>query len=45
LEDVRRVKGLVRRGVVRIITPGTVVEDALLPDNAQNLLASLVSNL
>ncbi len=40
LEDARRVKGLVRRDVVRIITPGTVVEDALLPDNAQNLLDS-----
>ncbi len=44
LEDARRVKGLVRRDIVRIITPGTVVEDALLPDNAQNLLASLVSD-
>jgi DNA mismatch repair protein MutS len=42
LEDARRVKGLVRRDVVRIITPGTIVEDALLPDNAQNLLAALV---
>ena len=45
LEDARRVKGLVRRDVVRIITPGTVVEDALLPDTSQNLLAALVFDL
>jgi len=43
MEDARRVKGLVRRDVVRIITPGTVVEDALLPDDAQNLLASITA--
>ena len=30
--------------MVRIITPGTVVEDALLPDNAQDLLASVVAS-
>ena len=42
LEDARHVKGLVRRDVVRIITPGTVIEDALLPDTSQNLLASIV---
>ena len=43
MEDARRVKGLVRRDVVRIITPGTVVEDALLPDNSQNLLAAVAT--
>jgi DNA mismatch repair protein MutS len=43
MEDARRVKGLVKRDVVRIITPGTVVEDALLPDKAQNLLAAVVA--
>ena len=42
VEDARRVKGLVHRDVVRIITPGTVVEDALLPYTSQNLLASIV---
>lgn len=42
LEDARRVKGLVKRDVVRIITPGTVVEEDLLPDKAQNFLAALV---
>ena len=42
LEDARRVKGLVKRDVVRIITPGTVIEEGLLPDKGQNFLAALV---
>jgi DNA mismatch repair protein MutS len=42
MEDARRTKGLVRREVVRVITPGTVVEEDLLPGKAQNLLAALV---
>jgi DNA mismatch repair protein MutS len=42
LEDARRTKGLVKRDVVRIITPGTVIEEDLLPDKAQNFLAALV---
>lgn len=42
LEDARRVKGLVKRDVVRIITPGTIVEEDLLPDKAQNFLAAIV---
>lgn len=41
MEDARRVKGLVRREVVRVITPGTVVEEELLPDKAPNFLAAL----
>jgi DNA mismatch repair protein MutS len=43
MEDARRTKGLVQRDVVRIITPGTVVEEDLLPDKAQNFLAALVT--
>ncbi|MFH1850202.1 MAG: DNA mismatch repair protein MutS [archaeon] len=34
LEDPKQAKGLVKRGVTRIITPGTVVEESLL--SAQN---------
>jgi DNA mismatch repair protein MutS len=41
LEDARKVRRLVRRDVVRIITPGTVVEEGLLEDKAQNFLAAL----
>ncbi len=42
MEDARKVKRLVRREVVRVITPGTVVEDALLKAKAQNFLAAIV---
>jgi len=42
MEDARRTKGLVKREVVRIITPGTVVEEDLLPDGVQNFLAAVV---
>ncbi len=45
LEDPRRVRRLVKRDVVRVITPGTVVEDALLPDRAENYLAALALQL
>jgi DNA mismatch repair protein MutS len=42
MEDARRAKGLVKRDVVRIITPGTVIEEDLLPDKGQNYLAAIV---
>ena len=42
LEDARRVKGLVKRDIVRVITPGTVVEEDLLPDKVQNFLVTIV---
>jgi DNA mismatch repair protein MutS len=42
LEDPRRVKKLVKRDVVRIITPRTAVEDALLHAKRDNYLALLV---
>jgi DNA mismatch repair protein MutS len=42
LEDARKTKRLVKRDVVRVITPGTIVEDALLRENEENLLAGLV---
>ncbi len=42
LEDPRKVKRLVRRDVVRVITPGTVVEDALLRAKSENYLAAIV---
>ena len=35
-------RGLVDREVVRVVTPGTVVEDALLEQKANNFLASAV---
>src|SRR5512141_2909452 len=44
LEDPRKVKKLVKRDVVRVITPGTVVEDTLLRANSENYLAVIVSD-
>src|SRR5512137_2128784 len=42
LEDPKKAKKLVKRDVVRIITPGTVVEDALLRAKSENYLAAIV---
>ncbi len=42
LEDPKKVKRLVKRDVVRIITPGTVVEDALLSAKHENFMAAIV---
>ena len=40
-EDPALAKGLVKREVVRVITPGTVIESDLLNDKKNNFLASL----
>ena len=37
-------KGLVERDVVRVITPGTVIEEDILDDKKNNYLACLVMN-
>jgi DNA mismatch repair protein MutS len=42
VEDAADAKGLVRREVVRIITPGTLTEDALLDPRRPNHLAAVV---
>src|SRR4029079_1612025 len=41
MEDTARHKGLVRREVTRVITPGTLSEPGLLDGKEENLLASL----
>ncbi|MCE5300307.1 MAG: DNA mismatch repair protein MutS, partial [Spirochaetia bacterium] len=41
VEDPKDAKGLVRREVVRIITPGTVLEEAALDRKTNNYLMSL----
>jgi len=43
VEDPKLAKKLVRREVIRILTPGTVVEDFLLEAEANNYLVSVVS--
>jgi len=40
-EDPKSAKGVVKRGVERIITPGTLTDDALLDERSQNYLAAL----
>ena len=42
IEDPALAKGIVKRGVTRVITPGTVVEDSMLNDDRNNYLATLV---
>ena len=41
LEDPAQAKGIVERGVVRVITPGTVIEDDLLDENKNNFIVSI----
>ena len=40
-EDPATAKGLVRREVIRVVTPGTVIEDSLLSDGKNNFFASV----
>lgn len=42
VEDARFAKGLVRREVTRVVSPGTVVEDRILGGPDHNFLASVV---
>ena len=41
MEDPAAVKGLVKRDVVRVITPGTVIENSMLQDDRNNYIASV----
>ena len=41
MEDPRLVRGLVRREVIRVITPGTVVEEAMLEEGMNNFLVAI----
>lgn len=41
LEDPKQAKGLVKRGVTRVLTPGTVLEDSMLDSGKHNYLAAL----
>ncbi|MBL8827391.1 MAG: DNA mismatch repair protein MutS [Planctomycetaceae bacterium] len=42
VEDPRQAKGIVKREVTRIVTPGTVTDDALLDPRENNYLAAIV---
>ncbi len=41
LEDPKKAKGLVKRGVTRVLTPGTIVEDSMLQAGQNNFLAAI----
>jgi len=41
MEDPSQAKGLVRRDVIRVVTPGTLIEANLLSDKKNNYLASV----
>lgn len=41
LENPKEAKGLVKRGVTRVLTPGTLMEDSMLPSAANNFLAAI----
>ena len=41
-EDAREAKGLVRREIVRIVTPGTLITSTLLPEKGNNFLVCVV---
>jgi DNA mismatch repair protein MutS len=44
VEDPKQAKGLVKREVTRIVTPGTLTDDALLDPQASNYLAAIALN-
>ena len=44
LEDPKSTKTLVKRGVTRVMTPGTILEDSLLEAGRNNFLAALCVN-
>lgn len=41
IEDPKAAKGLVRRAVTRVLTPGTVIEDSMLSSSQNNFLAAI----
>ena len=41
MEDPATAKGLVKRDIIRVITPGTVVENSMLEESANNYICSL----
>lgn len=44
LEDPAQAKGVVKRGVTRVVTPGTLVDESLLDETKTNLLGAMRSN-
>ncbi len=41
VEDAKQAKGVVKRDIVRVVTPGTLTDDGLLDQQSSNLLAAV----
>jgi DNA mismatch repair protein MutS len=41
LEDPKQAKGVVKRGVVRVVTPGTIIDSSMLSDSSNNYLMAV----
>ncbi len=41
IEDARQAKGVVKRAIVRVVTPGTLTDEALLDRDRSNILAAI----
>ena len=44
LEDPKKAKGMVKRDVIRVVTPGTVIEANMLDDKKNNYIMSVFKN-
>ncbi|MGP8320207.1 MAG: DNA mismatch repair protein MutS [Methanosarcinaceae archaeon] len=44
LEDPKKARGVVKRGVVRVVTPGTAIDSSMFADPANNYLMALSGN-
>lgn len=44
LEDPKQAKGIVKRDVIRVVTPGTVMESNLLEEKKNNYIMSIYKN-
>ena len=42
LEDPKKAKGMVKRDVIRVVTPGTVIESNMLDEKRNNFIMSIV---
>lgn len=45
VEDTATAKGLVKRDVVRVITPGTIIEDSMLEKSSNNYIISVFGDI
>ena len=44
LEDPKEAKGIVKRGVIRVVTPGTLIESNMLEERKNNYIMSIYKN-